>query len=344
MRLDIFNVYYPRLTINAMDLIKIKNKSRTINKRPLKEAGLFLADILYNAVIIILLVILIRTFLISPFRVIGSSMADTLENNEFILIDKLSYRLGEPKRGDPIVFLPPITNKYPHKFEESVVMNDGGVGTLDISDLTAEKQVFYCQNGLMQKFWFCREKVNENDLIYYRPINKDGSIELSWKDAQKKLVTADEVKRKQLVIQGEPNQTYIVRIYHSTGPEYFVKRIIGIPGDTIRLENGRIYMKTSKSADFKELDEVYLNEESGFHTYFQRLNEKNEILVPDGHYFVLGDNRNHSNDSRHWFSPVDETYTPFVSEENISGRVLIVLWPLESIRILPAGALEKKNN
>jgi len=327
-----------------MNFFKTKNRSRTLNKRPLKEIGLFLADILYNAVIIILLVILIRTFLISPFRVIGSSMADTLANNEFILIDKLSYRLGEPKRGDPIVFLPPITNKYPHKFEESVAMNDRGIGTLDIGDLTAEKQVFYCQNGLMRKFWFCHEKINKNDLVYYRPIGKDGSIELSWKDAQKKLVTSSEIDNKQMVLQGEPSQTYLVRIYNPTGPEYFVKRIIGVPGDTIRIENGRVYLKTAKSSDFKELDETYLNEENKFHTYLQRLNEKNEITVPEGYYFALGDNRNHSNDSRHWFSPVDETYTPFIAEENISGRVLIVLWPIGDLRVLPAGVLEKEND
>ncbi|MFH0820499.1 MAG: signal peptidase I, partial [Candidatus Peregrinibacteria bacterium] len=89
-------------------------------RRLFHEAALFLLDILYNAIIIILLVVLIRSFLISPFRVIGSSMADTLASNEFILIDRLSYRLGVPQRGDAIVFRPPITNKYGPKFEETI--------------------------------------------------------------------------------------------------------------------------------------------------------------------------------------------------------------------------------
>ena len=106
-----------------MNPLKRKASRRKSDRRePLKEIGLFLSDILYNAVIIIVLVVLIRSFLISPFRIIGSSMADTLQNNEFILIDKLNYHLGKPDRGDPIVFLPPITNKYP-PISDSIVMD-----------------------------------------------------------------------------------------------------------------------------------------------------------------------------------------------------------------------------
>lgn len=239
-------------------------------KTPLKEVSLFLLDIIYNAVIIIILVVLIRTFLISPFRVIGSSMADTLHNNEFILIDKLSYHLGEPKRGDSIVFLPPITNKYPHKFEESVTTDENGMGALEIKNLRAEKQVFYCQNRIVKSMWFCMEKIKKNDIIYYKQINADEPIDLSWRQAYKKLVTKDEINKQELTIDGIADQAYLLRIYNSTGPEYFVKRILGIPGDTIRIENGRVYLKKVSDEVFSEIDEVYLNEENKFHTYFQK--------------------------------------------------------------------------
>lgn len=318
-----------------------KAKWNFLKKRPLKEIGLFLADILYNAVIIIFLVIVIRTFLISPFRVIGSSMADTLHNNEFILIDKLSYNIGEPKRGDPIVFLPPITNKYPHKFEESVKTDDKGVGILDISNLRTEKQIFYCQNKLIKKVWFCKDKVKEKDIVYYR-INDDAeqknAINSNWKQA--KNVTADEINKKKIIINGTASSNYIIRIYNSTGPEYFVKRIIGIPGDAIKIENGRVYLKTDKSNSFAEINEIYLNNENKFNTYFQKIPGINEFKVAEGQYFVLGDNRNHSNDSRHWFSPINEGYTPYVNKEDINGKVLVVLWPPQNLRFLDSGILK----
>lgn len=321
----------------------LEHKKALVEKRPLKEFGMFLADILYNAVVIITLVVLIRTFLISPFRVIGSSMADTLVNNEFILIDKLSYTFGEPRRGDPIVFLPPISNKYPYKFQETVTTDENGVGTLDISDLKTDKQVFYCQNKLIKSFWLCTEKVNVNDLVYSRPVqanDQNGLIDLSWKNASKKLVSVQEVSDHSLQIEGEKNQKYMIRIYNSTGPEYFVKRVIGIPGDTIRIENGRVYLKKVDETEFTELNEVFLNDENRFNTYVQKFDELNEYVVPAGHYFALGDNRNHSNDSRHWYSPIDEVHTPFVPLDEISGRVLIVLWPPNHLRLIPAATLE----
>lgn len=324
-----------------------KNRHFGLSKKRelIKEIGLFLADILYNAVIIIALVVLIRTFLISPFRVIGSSMADTLQNNEFILIDKLSYHLGEPRRGDPIVFLPPITNKYPHKFEESVTTNAEGEGSLAISDLITSKKTFYCQNKWMTFFWFCQDKVEEKDIVYFRPMTNeitDGPINTDWKNAFKQSVSKEEIKHENVTIKGGPNQTYFVRIYSSAGPEYFVKRIIGIPGDTIKIENGRVYLKEKNANGFTELNETYLNQNNALSTYVKRDMESSEFTVPEGHYFVLGDNRNHSNDSRHWFSPVDEIQSPYVNYENISGKVLIVLWPPNELRILDAGVLEKK--
>lgn len=327
-----------------MNIGKQKSSSpQNEESRPLREVALFLLDILYNAVIIILLVVLIRSFLISPFRVIGSSMADTLKNNEFILIDKLSYHLGQPRRGDPVVFLPPITNKYPQKFEEAITTNESGVGTLEIEHLKTQKNVFYCQHPIMKKFWVCKDKVRENDVAYFRPITDQehpNVIELAWKESEKKLISAEEIESGQIQLQGMPNSSYMVRIYNPTGPEFFVKRIIGVPGDSVQIENGRVYLKKAEEAEFTELDELYLNEENSLNTYFKRDIGTSVFKIPEGHYFVLGDNRGHSNDSRHWFSPVDELYTPFVREEQINGKVLVVLWPPNKLRFIDGGVLE----
>lgn len=317
---------------------KIKDKPSkrfTEARRIFKEIGIFLIDILYNAVIIIILVILIRTFLISPFRVVGSSMADNLQSNEFILIDKLSYRLSEPNRGDAVVFKPPITSKYSHKFEEAITTDENGLGVLELSNLRTGKNVIYCQNEFIKKLWFCQDKVNEGDFVYFRQINiSNPNFEITWKNSDFKEVSKEDIKNQKITINGEANQSYLIRIYNSSGPEYFVKRIIGIPGDIIKIENGRVYLKAFEDEDFAEITEEYLNQENKNSTYIPGNLPGNTFEVPEGHYFLLGDNRNHSNDSRSWTSPIDQNYTPFATKNNISGKVLIVLWPLSDIRII----------
>ena len=312
---------------------KTKNKYSKA-KKIAKEAGLFAADILYNAIIIIILVVIIRSYLISPFRVIGSSMADTLQNNEFILIDKLSYKIGEPERGDPIVFLPPITNKYGHKFEEIIKTDEKGVGSLDLSELKAKKNVIYCQGALAQKFWFCKEGVYENDIVYFHQREKEGRQNIIWKNAEKQYVSNIEETNKELTIEGKPNTEYNIRIYSYKGPEFFVKRILGVPGDIIKIENGRLYRKNG-DGEFEETLEEYLNSNNKNQTYFSKSVEDNVFIVPEGHVFTLGDNRNHSNDSRSWFAPITQEHTPFVPMENINGRVLTVLWPFSAARLIP---------
>jgi signal peptidase I len=78
-----------------------------------KQHGLWfhLIDVLFNIVVIVAIVAGIRTFLVSPFQVEGSSMMSTLENSEYIIINKLAYYIGDPQRGDIVVFRPPTDQK-----------------------------------------------------------------------------------------------------------------------------------------------------------------------------------------------------------------------------------------
>ena len=64
-------------------------------------------DVVFNIVVIVAIVAGIRTFLVSPFQVEGNSMVDTLEDKQYIIINKLAYILGDPDRGDVVVFRPP---------------------------------------------------------------------------------------------------------------------------------------------------------------------------------------------------------------------------------------------
>ncbi|MGI5893341.1 MAG: signal peptidase I [Candidatus Merdivicinus sp.] len=115
----------------------------------------------------------------------------------------------------------------------------------------------------------------------------------------------------------EPANGDIVILSEKTGlDEALVKRIIALPGQTVDInENGEVLV------DGKLISEPYIMEtiqveNRGDHTY--------PVTVPEGCVFVMGDNRNHSTDSR--FSDVG-----FVEEKEILGRVLIRLLPLQKI-------------
>lgn len=85
----------------------------------------------------------------------------------------------------------------------------------------------------------------------------------------------------------------VVLFYHDTeeGQSIFIKRCVGLPGDTIAVHDGKLIRNG------EVLDEPYLNEPYIYEEF-------EEITVPEGMIFVMGDNRNNSYDSR-WFGPVD---------------------------------------
>lgn len=312
-------------------------EKQTAIRTRFKETSLFLLDILYNAVIIIVLVVLIRSFLVSPFRVVGYSMADTLDDKEFILIDKLSYIVGDIDRGDPIVFLPPIMGGNLPKFEEKAKANSQGIIKVKIDNLETTKPTSYCQNQLLQHFWLCKTSPTENDQVYYTADQREvgqTTPEADWNGSKSLILNKVQLEQGYLELTGEADKSYNIRIYDSKGPEYFVKRVLGIPGDTIKIENGRVYLKTPDQEEFIEMEEPFLNKDNTQQTYANRTSEENIFTVPEGHYFVMGDNRNHSNDSRSWLDPVTLKPISFVPAENISGKVFVVLWPLNHMRFV----------
>lgn len=91
----------------------------------------------------------------------------------------------------------------------------------------------------------------------------------------------------------------------------YVKRIIGVPGDTVVIRGGRVFVNESEEP---LRDDFVPGTEEDFFGYH------GPYIVPENHFFVLGDNRNNSVDSRHW-------HNPFVSREQIQGRVLFRYWP-----------------
>ncbi len=95
----------------------------------------------------------------------------------------------------------------------------------------------------------------------------------------------------------------------SQGDELLIKRVIGLPGETVEIRDGQVWIND------QPLDEPFLLSDT-------RPGRHGRVVVPPLHVFVLGDNRDHSNDSRS-FGPV-----PI---DNVVGRAWISYWPLEDL-------------
>jgi signal peptidase I len=171
--------------------------------RPRERSALW--EIVETIVFTLLIYFLVRTFLFENYRVVGSSMIPTLQDDQFLVVSKLDYRLHEPRRGDIIVFRDP-----------------------------------------------------------YNPERK------------------------------------------------LIKRIIGLPGESVEVQNGQVLVNQMP------LDEPYIAD----------LGRYNQALtpIPDGQYYVLGDNRNNSSDSHTW---------GLLEETKIVGKALLTYWPPELWGLLP---------
>ncbi len=181
----------------------------------------FIVDVLINSVVIILIFVVGQKTLLAPFRVVGSSMVNTLSDGELIVVSKVEYYLNNPERGDIVVFHPPH--------------------------------------------------------------DKD---------------------------------------------EYYIKRVIGTPGDIVNIKAGEVFVNGEK------LDEDYLRDGTTtcLTAHKRSCDEENKTFeVPEGKFFVLGDNRHGSSDSRAWVNS-DNERDPFVPKDMIQGKTHVVLYPFPSIR------------
>lgn len=177
-------------------------------------------DFMKDLVIIVILVLLIRTFLAMPFQINGQSMFSSYYDKEFIIVDRLSYRLWEIKRGDVVVFKPHVSH----------------------------------------------------------------------------------VK------------------------EFYLKRVIGLPGETVMIKDGIVSIKKQWSSTFIDLDEPYLNAENNGYTFVNGMTDEETFTIPQGEYFVLWDNRNHSTDSRQCFASCTYPWsTHYVRDQDITGKVFLDL-------------------
>lgn len=181
------------------------------------SVGNFILEFIQSIVLALSVFVLLYLFVAQPNEVKGNSMLPNFVNGEYLLTDKLSYQLGDPKRGDVVVFKAPPSEPC----------------------------------------------------------------------------AADECE--------------------------YIKRVIGIPGDTIMVKEGKVYLN-GRFLDQKFLPSDFVSEPGTF------CEEGVEKTIPKGYYLAFGDNRSHSRDGRE-FGPI--------KEESIVGRAFFVYWPVSEIRLVP---------
>ncbi len=115
-------------------------------------------------------------------------------------------------------------------------------------------------------------------------------------------------QREDIVVFSPPAQ--LQRLGYDQN-QAFIKRIIARAGDTVEVKNGLVYLNN------QPLEENYIFSPPNY--------ELQPFVVPEGYLFVMGDNRNNSNDSHIW---------GFLPEENIIGRAIFRFWPLQHIHAL----------
>jgi len=129
----------------------------------------------------------------------------------------------------------------------------------------------------------------------------------------------------------------IIVFHYPVDPQqHFVKRVIGLPGDRLKMVNKKVFINGKAQDepyvqfleppnnlfrdDFPRVDVPVFNMEGKWWLQMRKLVEDGELIVPEGHYFVMGDNRDDSQDSRYW---------GFVPQENIIGRPLVIYWSVQ---------------
>lgn len=176
--------------------------------------------------IILVVVMFVREYVASPFRISGNSMEENYHDNEFILVDKFSYadfavaKVGDPKRGDVVILRPHAAN----------------------------------------------------------------------------------------------------------GHEYYIKRVIGVPGDEIEFRDGEVWLKPAGKEEAVKLNETYLSSFNKGRTFLPNDVRNPKFTVPEGEYFVMGDNRNNSSDSRSCFrSCTTGEVGHYLKRSDIIGKVFLDL-------------------
>ncbi len=151
-------------------------------------------------------------------------------------------------------------------------------------------------------------------------IVKGESMDPTFEDGQYLIV--DEIT---YYTEGPKRGDVIIFKYPKDPSKYFIKRIIGLPGETVIVANGDVSVESPHAALFA-LEEPYVKNKSA---------DNITAALEEGEYFVMGDNRRNSMDSRSW---------GVLPEKNIVGRAFVRLLPVNEIGLFPGAVRETAEN
>ena len=166
----------------------------------------------------------------------------------------------------------------------------------------------------------------------FRIIRVDGhSMDTTLADGERLFVTVTDVKF------GKPvRNSVVICHYPNRGMTYFVKRLVAVPGDSIYRLDGVTHVVYEENGET-----VDLPLDSNYAKYFPNgsAEDYEEYVLGEDEYFVVGDNRYNSHDSRDWKDMDNSNDVGPIGKKMIIGRVREVIWPLTEIRSVEAEAI-----
>lgn len=167
----------------------------------------------------------------------------------------------------------------------------------------------------------------QNFLFTLIRVDGDSMNSTLW-NGERLFVTVADVKfgtvdRNSVVICHYPNR----------GRTFFVKRVVGVPGDTVYRENGVthiVYETVDENGEAITVDNPLDAEFVSI--FYNPANDYEPYVLADDEYFVVGDNRGNSHDSRDWNDSDPSRDVGPITKDMLVGRVRCVIWPFDSIR------------
>lgn len=148
------------------------------------------------------------------------------------------------------------------------------------------------------------------------PIVVDGPSMMPTLENKDRLIV-----NKISLLFSEPDRFDVV-VFHATAKKDYIKRVIGLPGDSITYKDDQLYIN-GEAVEEPFLDDELTNDPSRYTSNFNMKDiQGNSEVVPEGYVFVLGDNRLNSTDSRH---------LGYISIDQIVGIASVTYWPIKNI-------------